>query len=166
MITARRIPGFVFLVAGLLSIACLCAPGSASATTGPTQFLPDAKYKVNNKVELLYTGTYIVSHVASAARLSGGAMAIEINDRGYLYGLGQFYGYDAQGHQSVWTGTLYNFHQIKSGEMIFDVVPPTGRGTLILARMFVSRAKSGDLSGQIELSGHRFAIAWHKLPKH
>src|SRR5690242_16541146 len=109
MIAIRRFLGSTFLLAGLVSVLVLCVPSRVSATTGVTKFLADSKYKVKNKVELLYTGTYTMGTVSSAARLRGGALAIEISNRGFLVGLGQFYGYDDQGFQSTWTGTLYNF---------------------------------------------------------
>jgi hypothetical protein len=157
----RRLLSLVLIAVGLCSVLIASAPNIASATTGPTKFLPSSKFKINNKIELLYKGQYVLRSVASAARLSGGAMGIEINDSGFLYGVAQFYGYDQQGHQSTWVGTLYNFHQTAKQVMIVDVLGPTGKP--LLARLFLSRAKSGDMTGQIELPYGRFAISWHKL---
>jgi len=108
-----------------------------------------------------YKGQYVLKSAAPAARLRGGALGIEPNDRGFLTGIGQFYGYDAKGQQSTWTATLYNFHLTKAHVMIFDLLTPAGAS--LMGRIFVTRAKSGDIAGQIELSNGRFAIKWHKI---
>ncbi len=148
----------------IISVLMLLVFGSAAtafATTGPTKFLPGTHYKVPSALQRLYIGQYTIKSVANAARLSGGAMGIEVDDRGNLYGVGQFYGYDEQGLQTTWTATLYNFHQTKAKVMIFDLTGPAGRP--LLGRLFVTRSKSGDLAGQIELPGGRFPIVWHKI---
>jgi hypothetical protein len=151
------------LLALLGLVGCLLAPGPghASATTGATYFLPPARYHVKSKIELLYRGQYILQTAVKAARLSGGALGIEINDRGDLYGVGQFYGYDARGEQTSWVATLYNFHPVRHGIMIIDLVGPAGRP--LLGRMFVSRNKHGDLVGQIELEQKTYSISWRKI---
>jgi hypothetical protein len=84
------------LLALLRLAGCLLAPrpGQASETTGPTHFLPPARYHVG-KLARLYRGQYILQSVARGARLSGAAIGIEVNARGDLYGVAQFYGYDA-----------------------------------------------------------------------
>jgi hypothetical protein len=164
MSSARRTLNLVCGALGLFSCAALAAPCDVSATTGPTQFLPTTKYKVQNKVELLYTGQYVLKTVASGARLSGGAMGIEIDDNsGALYGVAQFYGYDQSGQQSTWVGTLYNFHQAGKQLMVIDILAPSGKP--VLGRLFLTRSRQGDLSGQIQLPGGKFSIIWHKLSK-
>jgi hypothetical protein len=109
----------------------------------------------------LYRGQYILAGAASSARLRGGALAIEINPYGYLYGIGQFYGYDTHGHQSTWTALLYNFHLSSHNAMIIDLLGQTGRP--LLGRLFVSRGPQGNLVGQIELGSRRYAISWRKF---
>jgi hypothetical protein len=123
--------------------------------------LPLSPYHVPEKVMPLYRGQYILAKAARGARLSGGALAIEINPYGYLYGIGQFYGYDVRGYQTSWTALLYNFHLTSHGIMIIDLLGQTGRP--LLGRLFVDRTKRGDLVGQIKLASRRYSISWHKF---
>src|SRR5262249_44336152 len=129
---------FSMLTSGLVVLGSLLmvAPGRSLATTGPTQILTDSRYHVQSKVMILYVGQYVLKSAATAARIRGGAMGIEISDRGFLYGIAQFYSYDEQGHQSTWVGTLYNFHLTKAKVMIFDISGPSG-GEL-LGRLFLA----------------------------
>lgn len=146
---------------GLIGLPLLLSPESASATTGPTHFLPKSHYKVAHKYELPYVGQYLLKRVDRRARLSGGAMGMEISQQGYLYGVGQFYGYDSHGYQTSWTATLYNFRKGWHGEMIIDLLGPTGRP--LLGRLMLKRAKNGDLSGKIQLGRSKYWITWHKI---
>lgn len=109
----------------------------------------------------LYRGQYILTKAATGARLSGGELAIEITPYGYLYGVGQFYGYDSQGSQSSWTATLYNFHLSSRNVMIIDLLGQGGRP--LLGRLFVTRGRSGALVGEINLGSRRYAISWRKF---
>lgn len=145
----------------LLGLLLSLGPGLALATTGPTQFLPKPRYKVANKAELPYVGQYIFKKADKKAHLSGGAMGMEIDNQGYLYGVGQFYGYDSHGYQTSWTATLYNFRKGRHGEMIIDLLGPTGRP--LLGREMLSRAKNGDLSGKIQFGRSKYGISWHKI---
>ncbi|MDB5060046.1 MAG: hypothetical protein JWO59_3518 [Chloroflexi bacterium] len=149
---------------GVLAFSALGHVGSAGATTGPTKFLADSHYKVPSGLAGRFIGQYTLKSAATGARLSGGAMGIEVNEHGFLYGVGQFYGYDAQGHQSTWTATLYNFRQSKSQVMTYDLLGPGG--SALLGRIAVTRAKSGDLAGQVTFPNGHFAIQWHKISSH
>lgn len=161
MISLRRTLCLALTLAGLAGVAPT-VPTQAFATTGPTQFLPAPKYKVNSKSELLYTGQYELKSAAKGARLSGGAMGIEINnDDGALYGVAQFYAYTQKGEQSTWIGTLYNFQLVKNNIMRLEILAPSGRP--VLANMALARSAKGDLTGTIKLTLGTFAISWHKL---
>lgn len=144
----------------LLMCGLALVPARAYATTGPNNFLPVSKYKVAGPVRVLYTGQYVFVSAASASRLTGGAMGVEVSDLGSLYGLAQFYGYDKTGSKTVWTATLYNFHQVNK-RMVLDILGPTG--TPVLGHLSVMRSAKGDLSGQIELTNGTYAISWHKI---
>jgi hypothetical protein len=161
MHSRRRVLCTLLTLLGLAGCLLAPGPGPASATTGPTYFLPPARYHVASRLALRYRGQYILATTARSAHLSGGALGIEINDRGDLYGVGQFYGYDAQGEQTSWVATLYNFHPARHGIMTIDLLAPAGR--LVLGRLFVSRDKHGDLVGQITLGRKRYSISWHKI---
>jgi hypothetical protein len=161
MHSPRRILCTLLTLLGLAGSLLALGPGPASATTGPTYFLPPARYHVASRLALRYRGQYILTTVARSAHLSGGALGIEINDRGDLYGVGQFYGYDAHGEQTSWVATLYNFHPVRHDLMIIDLVGPAGRP--LLGHLFVSRNKHGDLAGQIELGPKRYSISWRKI---
>ena len=144
----------------LLSCGFMLVPARAYATTGPTDFLPASKYKIAGPVRVLYTGQYVFVSAASGSRLTGGAMGVEVSDRGSLYGLAQFYGYDKRGSKTVWTATLYNFRQVNK-RMALDILGPTG--TPVLGHLSVMRSAKGDLSGEIELPAGTFSISWHKI---
>jgi hypothetical protein len=161
MHSRRRILCTLLALLGLAGGLLAPGTGRASATTGPTYFLPPARYHVASRLALRYRGQYILATVARSARLSGGALGIEINDRGDLYGVSQFYGYDARGEQASWVATLYNFHPARHGIMTIDLLAPGGR--LLLGHLVVSRTKHGDLVGQIELGPKRYAISWRKI---
>ena len=157
----RRVLCVLATAAGLAGCLLMNAALPVLATTGPTNYLPLSPYHVPEKLMPLYRGQYILAKAARGARLSGGALAIEINPYGYLYGIGQYYGYDAQGYQTAWTALLYNFHLASHGIMIIDLLGQTGRP--LLGRLFVSRTKRGDLVGQIKLASRRYSISWHKF---
>lgn len=152
----------VAICAGILG-GTLSSLGTAGATTGPSYFLPKKHPKVNNKLELLYRGQYILRNAAKPVRITGGALGVEINQNGALYGVGQFYGFDKGGYQDSWVSTLYYFQARKGGVMTVDLLGPTGKP--YLGKMYLHRKKNGDLYGEIQLGkrGKRYAIAWHKI---
>jgi hypothetical protein len=157
---ASIVVGAALLFGGL----ALGVPGHVSATTGPTQFLPAPKFKVSNALEAEFVGQYILKSVAPQSRLSGGALGVEVDDdNGSLVGVAQFYGYDAQGQQTVWVATMYNFHEMKSGQVTIDLVGPSGKP--LLGRLLVKRSTTGDLLGTISLGSapQQYAITWRKI---
>jgi hypothetical protein len=161
MHSRRRVLSTLLVLLGLAGCLLVPGPRQASATTGATYFLPPARYHVASRLARLYRGQYVLKTVARSTHLSGGALGIEINDRGDLYGVGQFYGYDARGEQTSWVATLYNFHPGRHAIMTIDLVGPAGRP--LLGRLFVSRNKHGDLVGQIELGQKRYSLSWRKI---
>jgi len=146
----------------LLGSVGFMSPAKSLATTGPSDFLPISPYQVPMKLAKSYVGRYELRSVARAAQIRTAAMGIEINSRHQLYGVAQFSGYE-QGFQSIWIATLYNFHQTKHGVMTIDILAQTG--SPLLGHLYLTRSKTGDLVGQIELANRRFAITWHKTPK-
>jgi len=144
----------------LVGCVLLLAPARAYATTGPSNYLPTAKYNVTAPVRALYIGQYVFVSAGTGSRLTGGAMGVEVSNHGALYGLAQFYGYDKAGSRAVWTALLYNFHQVNK-RMVLDILGPTG--TPVLGHLTVTRSAMGDLSGQIELTNGTYAISWHKI---
>jgi hypothetical protein len=162
MSLSRRFTSIVAGAALLFGGLAVGVPGHVSATTGPTQFLPAPKFKIAGNLEAAYIGQYILKSVAPGSRLSGGALGVEIDDNsGALVGVAQFYGYDAQGQQTVWVATMYNFHLVK---LTIDLVGPSGKP--LLGRLYVARNTStGDLTGSISLgnSTQKYSIVWHKI---
>jgi len=150
----------IMLVLILLSYGLLGGSGHAHATTGPYNNLPNSKYKVPAQVQELYRGQYVLKSSARGARLSTGAMGIEISTTGYLYGVAQFYGYDQSGSRTIWVATLYNFRQ-SHNHMVFDLL--ASGTTRVVGHLSVTRAKSGDFAGQIQLVSGTYAISWHKI---
>ena len=123
--------------------------------------LPAAHYRVDRALMQLYCGQYVLKTAARSARLSGGTLQIAVNAAGYLYGVGEFYGYDAQGYQSSLVAALWNFHLTAPGVMSIDLL--SLMTWVPLGRLVVHRATNGDLSGHIILGLHSDALSWHKL---
>jgi hypothetical protein len=132
---------------------------AVSATTGGPGPTP-ARYRVDPRIAGLYPGQYSMQSAASGARLARGEMAIDINELGYLQGVVQFAGYNAQGRQSTWVAVLYNFHVTTPNTMTIGLYGPVG--SVLLGMLYVQRTKQGDLVGQIALPRARYAIRWHK----
>jgi hypothetical protein len=132
---------------------------SSYSSYGPP--MPPAHYRVDSKLLRLYCGQYVLKTAARSARLSGGTLQIAVNAAGYLYGVGEFYGYDAQGYQSNQVAALWNFHLTAPGVMSINLLSlmtwvPQGR-------LVVRRSNGGDLSGRLALGTHSYTISWHKL---
>jgi hypothetical protein len=123
--------------------------------------MPPAHYRVDSKFLRLYCGQYVLQTAAQGARLSGGTLQIAANAAGYLYGVGEFYGYDAQGYQSSLVDALWNFHLTAPGVMSIDLL--SLMTWVPLGRLVVHRSNRGDLGGQLTLGTHSYAISWHKL---
>lgn len=150
----------VVLVCILLSCRLVIVSEHARATTGPYNNLPNSKYKVPAQIQVLYRGQYVLRSSARGARLSSGAMGIEISATGFLYGVVQFYGYDKAGSRITWVATLYNFRQ-SHNQMVFDLL--ASGTTTVMGDLSVTRAKSGDFTGRIQLGTGTYAISWHKI---
>lgn len=148
------------LAAGLLAPALLF-PHGAGATTGPT-YLPMPKYVVPRKIEERYKGEYKLQRAAKPLRLRSAAFSIIVTDRGVLYGIGQFYGYDAKGFQDSWLAVLYQFRVGRKGLMTVDLVGPGGFP--VLGHLYVHRDRKGNLFGQMTLAGksRKYAVTWKK----
>ena len=163
MIGIRR--NVVLLLASVCLFGCLAVavPADVSATTGPIQSFPPPRYTIAAQVEHLYTGQYAMKSAAPASRLRDGAMGIAINsDDGALYGMVQFFAYDAAGKAYMWVGTLYNFRQTGKNAVSVQIVGAAGKP--VLGAMSVQRAASGDLSGTIQFGGHAMLLAGTNCP--
>jgi len=148
-------------VAALLALAGVFAfgsPGPVSATTGATTPIP-ARYKVAQNLAQPFRGQYSLMP-AARSRLISGAMAIDLNALGYLFGVCQFRTYDAQGYQTTVLVGFYNFHLIPQGRMLATIYDPTD--TVVLGQMTVKHQANGELIGQLTLGHHGYAVLWHK----
>jgi hypothetical protein len=135
--------------------------GRVSATTGVTDFGPvPARFKLAHQVEHLYLGQYTLRSVAPGSRIISGQMAIDVNDLGYLQGIGSFLSYDAQGYRSERVVTFYDFHLVAPHTMMVELFGALG--TPLLGTMAVQRTASGDLIGSIALPKTPYAIAFHR----
>lgn len=147
-----------------LLLVCLLGAGfegaaTVSATTGGPGPTP-ARYRVDPRIAHLYPGQYKMQSAARGARLSYGQMAIDINELGFLQGVIQFNGYNAQGFRTTWVTVMYNFHLTAPNMMSIGLYGPNG--TVVLGNLYVQRTKRGDLVGQIALPRTRYAIRWHR----
>jgi hypothetical protein len=187
----RQYAGYALAGLGLIGVLAMSTPVVVSALTGPTHSLdarpmsldgcvapspsgdpptihssygppmPPADYRVDSKLMRLYCGQYVLKTAARGARLSGGTLRIAVNAAGYLYGVGELYGYDAQGYQSSLVAALWNFHLTAPGVMSIDLLSLMTR--VPLGRLVVHRSNGDDLSGRLALGTHSYAISWHKL---
>ncbi|HEY8283282.1 MAG TPA: hypothetical protein VIJ28_02745 [Chloroflexota bacterium] len=150
----------VFAAAGLLIGAAFSAMPSAHATTGPSANLPTT-FKVSSKFAGQFVGQYVLKSVPAAAHIQSAALGIEVGNNGFLYGVGQFYGYDQSGNQSAWVATLYHFHQVGKSGMTLDLLSPST--LIVLGHMSFSPPKHANLVGKIGLSGHTYPIVFHQI---
>lgn len=157
-------------VAGTVVVACLLTAGAlgpggiARATTGPSSNLPPT-YKVSSKFGQQFIGQYIMTSVPAAAHLRSAALGIEVKDTGFLYGIGQFYGYEASGSQSSWVATLYHFHQTGKAQMTIDLLVPVTASNLI-GRLFVAPPKHNILNGKIQIGANIYPISFRRISAH
>jgi hypothetical protein len=151
---------FYFCLFAVLVTGGLCAV-PVSATTGNSETNPvPARFKVPHQVEVLYPGQYSLRSASAGSRLIHGQMALEINEIGYLQGIGSFLRYDAQGHQTEQVVTFYNFHVIAPNRVTVEIFGPLG--TPLLGSMTLQRLASGDLVGKIALPKTPYAITFHR----
>jgi len=159
-----RIWCIVFLVLVVLALAAIRGVGAAWATTGNSDSTPiPAHYQVPRRIAALYPGQYVLTSVASGARLSRGQMAIDLNAIGYLQGVASFYGYDTHGYQTSWVARLYNFRVTGPNRMSAELLDPLG--TTVLGKMSWQRARQGDLTGSIALPKIPYGIHFHRNVK-
>lgn len=156
----RRVAGAV-VVACLLTAGALGPTGVARATTGPSSNLPST-YKVSSKFGQQFVGQYILKSVPAAAHLQSAALGVEVNGNGFLYGVGQFYGYDASGSQSSWVATLYHFHQTGKAQMTIDLLVPSTASN-VLGRLFVAPPQHSILSGKIQIGAHTYPVSFRRI---
>ena len=153
----------------LVAVACLLAGSTlgaadmARATTGPSVNLAPT-YKVSSKFGRQFIGQYVLKSIPPVARIQSAALGIEVNDHGFLYGIGQFYGYDASGSQSSWVATLYHFHQTGKTQMTIDLLAPSTASAL-LGRLFVAPPRNNVLVGKIEIAGHTYPVSFRQISK-
>jgi signal peptidase I len=152
----RVIPAVVALAGFLL----LSGPARVSATTGDTYVLPPSRYKVPSALFPLYHGKYSMVSVGKGAKIVYGGGFISTNNYHDLYGAFVFYGYDNQGMKTSWINILYDFRQMRNGEMAITLY---GWSSPPLGTLYVKRMPRGDLVGRIQLlHGKSYPISFHK----
>jgi hypothetical protein len=148
---------------GLLAGPALGAIQTAHATTGPSANFPKT-FKVKSAFAAKFVGEYTLKSISAPARIKSAALGIEVNSNGFLYGIGQFYGYDGSGSQISWVTTLYHFKQVgTSNEMQFDLL--SSSLTIVLGHMSASAPSHGRLTGSIVLDGHSYPIVFNQISK-
>jgi len=160
MRSIRHTAAALFAAAGLLTGTAFTAH-VAQATTGPSANMPKT-FKVKSQFAGKFVGQYILKSIPAASRIKSAALGIEVNDKGFLYGIGQFYGYDQSGNQTSWVATLYHFKEVgKSNEMKFDLL--SSSLTIVLGHMSATPPKKSTLKGSIVLDGHTYPIVFHQV---
>ena len=133
----------------------------AHATTGPSANLPPT-FKVGSKFAAQFVGQYTLKSVPFASHIKSAALGVEVNDSGFLYGIGQFYGYDTAGSQSSWVATLYHFHQTGKAQMTIDLLAPATASNL-LGRLIVAPPSHNVLAGKLTLEGRSYPIVFRRI---
>jgi len=137
------------------------SPTVTHATTGPSANFPKT-FKVKSAFAGKFVGQYILKSIPAASRIKSAAIGIEVNSNGFLYGIAQFYGYDASGSQTSWVATLYHFKQVgKTNQMTFDLL--SSSLTIVLGHMSAGAPSHGTLTGAIVLDGHTYPIVFHQV---
>ena len=152
----RTVACLFLLLVALSAAAGLRGAAPVSATTGPSDV--PALYKVPLAVARGFPGQYVLQSAVTNARITHAQMIINFNSLDYLSGVGQFTGYDAKGHMTVWVTDMYNFRLTSAGVE----VPLLLANTRQLGTMYLHVTKNGDLVGWIVLFGKSYSIAWHK----
>jgi hypothetical protein len=152
----RTLASLFLLLVALSAAAGLRGAAPVSATTGPSDV--PALYKVPLAVAKQFPGQYVLQAMVTNARITHAQMIINFNSLNYLSGVGQFTGYDAQGHLTVWVTDMYNFRLTSAGVE----VPLLLASTKQIGTMYLHVAKGGNLEGRIVLFGKSYAIAWRK----
>ncbi len=143
----------------LVAVFLVANPGRVGATTGATSPAP-ARYRVAANLTQPFRGQYSLVPTAGGSRLISGALAIDVNALGYLFGISQFRAYDAQGHRTTILAGFYNFHLVAHKKMLATMYDATG--TVSMGSMAVTRSANGDLIGQITLGHQVYPVHWHK----
>jgi signal peptidase I len=144
----------------LAGFLLLSGPARVSATTGDTYVLPPSRFKVSSALFPLYHGRYSLVSVGKGAKIVYAQGFITVNNYHDLYGAMVFYGYDAQGLKSSWINLLYDFRQMRNGEMAITL---WGWGSPPLGTLYVRRTSRGDLVGRIRLLNSKsYPISFHK----
>lgn len=149
-------------MAATLVVACSCllgSPGRTLATTGATSPTP-ARYKLAASVSQALRGQYNLVTSGQSGRLSSGAMALDLNSLGYLFGVCQLRTYDSQGNVTTVLFGLYNFHTVAHSQLQVTFYDMTD--TVVLGSMAVTSETHGNLVGQLTLGHQRYAVSWHK----
>ena len=156
----QRLVRVIPAVVALAGVLLLSGPAHVSATTGDTYVLPPSRYKVPSALFPLYHGRYSLASVGKDAQIVYAGGFISTNNYHDLYGAFVFYGYDKQGLKSSWINLLYDFHQLRNGEMAITL---WGWGSPPLGTLYVKRTSRGDLVGRIRmLNGKSYPISFHK----
>jgi signal peptidase I len=156
----QRVLRAILVVVTLLGVLFMSRPPRVSATTGDTYVLPPSRYKVSSALFPLYHGKYSLVSVGKGSRIAYAGGFISTNNYHDLYGAFVFYGYDNQGLKTSWINILYDFRQMRNGEMAITL---WGWGSPPLGTLYVKRTPRGDLVGRIRLlNGKSYPISFHK----
>ena len=150
---------FLVGLAGALTTVALSA-GVAGATTGPGYLIKPPKDRISLKILKTYTGRYVTSSIAPAAKIRSSELYIGVAESGYGAGGISLYSYNAAGTLQTFAGTLYNFHAV-GPRVEADIVGAGGQP--VLGHLFIShKGSSRNLVGEIQppSSSGRYAIAY------
>ena len=145
-------------VAAIATTALLA--GAAGATTGPGYLIRPPKFRISLTLLKTYTGRYVTTSIASAAKIRSSEVYIGVAESGYAAGGISLYSYNAAGSLQSFAGTLYNFHAVGS-RVEADIVAPGGQP--VLGHLFFAhKGTSRNLVGEIQPPGStkRYAIAY------
>jgi hypothetical protein len=109
---------------------------------------------------VLYPGQYSLQSVVAGLRVTKAQLLIEINPAGYLQGIASFSGYDAQGHETTWVASFYNFRATGPDKLTVEVFGALG--TPRLGTLSLERTARGDLVGHIALPKVPYPIQFHR----
>ena len=118
----------------------------ATATTGATPLAHPPRWEVTKQQARPFIGRFklVAPH---GRRLISGAYVARFNEYGYLQGSLALYLYGAGGREISWVGATYEYHAVRRGQMVIDIVSPDNDA--IFARMRLAVRRGHRLTGTL-----------------
>jgi hypothetical protein len=134
----------LFVVLFAAAVAAL-SPALSSATTGAHPLANPPRYPITRAQAAPYIGHFQLADPHDP-QLVTAAYVARFNEFGYLEGSIVVYTYGANGQETSWIGTTYEYHTVGDTTTI-DVISPDNQ--VIFARLELRPTTGGKLTGEL-----------------